>query len=69
MHNDNSDWWFWPVLFIAAATLFDFLDGAVARLMKAYSDVGKELDSLSDLVSFGVAPSFRVYRLLGDMGY
>lgn len=69
MRNDNADWWFWPVVFIAAATLFDFLDGAVARLMKAYSDVGKELDSLSDLVSFGVAPSFMVYRLLSDMRY
>lgn len=48
-------------LAICAAALFDFLDGAMARLLKAYSDMGKELDSLSDLVSFGVAPACLVY--------
>lgn len=49
---------------IAAAAVFDFMDGAMARLMKAYSAVGKELDSLSDLVSFGVAPSAMLYNVL-----
>ena len=48
-------------LAICAAAVFDFLDGAVARLMGAYSDIGAELDSLSDLVSFGVAPGLMVY--------
>lgn len=47
---------------ILCAALFDFLDGAMARLLKAYSDMGKELDSLSDLVSFGVAPAAMVYN-------
>ena len=47
---------------IFCAAIFDFLDGAVARLIKAYSDMGKELDSLSDLVSFGVAPAAMVYN-------
>jgi len=44
-------------LFIITAACFDFLDGFSARLLKAYSDIGKELDSLSDMVSFGLAPS------------
>ncbi len=49
---------------ILFAAVFDFLDGFSARLLKAYSPLGKELDSLSDLVSFGVAPSVIVYHLL-----
>lgn len=48
---------------IFAAAIFDFLDGAMARLLKAYSDMGKELDSLSDLVSFGVAPAAMLYNV------
>lgn len=51
---------------IIIATVFDFLDGFSARLLKAYSPMGKELDSLSDLVSFGVAPSVIVFHLLID---
>jgi CDP-diacylglycerol---serine O-phosphatidyltransferase len=50
--------------FILAAMIFDFLDGLSARLLKAYSPVGKELDSLADVVSFGVAPGFVIYHLL-----
>ncbi len=42
---------------ILAGALFDFSDGFAARLLKAYSEIGKELDSLADLVTFGVAPS------------
>jgi CDP-diacylglycerol--serine O-phosphatidyltransferase len=51
---------------IAAAMVFDFLDGFSARLLKAYSDIGKELDSLADVVSFGVAPGLILYTLLND---
>lgn len=51
---------------ICAAAVFDFLDGAVARLLNAYSQMGKELDSLSDLVSFGIAPAAMVYTLLPE---
>ena len=47
-----------------AAAIVDFLDGFVARLLKASSDMGKQLDSLSDVVSFGVAPSVILYQLL-----
>lgn len=46
---------------ILVATLFDMVDGRVARLLKGVSDFGKEYDSLSDLVSFGVAPAILVY--------
>jgi CDP-diacylglycerol---serine O-phosphatidyltransferase len=49
---------------ILAAMVFDFLDGFSARLLKAYSVIGKELDSLADVVSFGVAPAIIIYQLL-----
>ncbi|HPG73686.1 MAG TPA: CDP-alcohol phosphatidyltransferase family protein [Bacteroidales bacterium] len=49
---------FW---FILCASVCDFADGLLARLLNAYSDFGKHLDSLSDLVSFGLAPSFMVF--------
>lgn len=51
-------------LFIGIAAVIDFLDGFVARLMKAGSEMGKQLDSLSDLVSFGVAPGIILYQFL-----
>lgn len=50
-------------LAILGAAIFDFLDGMVARALKAYSDIGKELDSLADMVSFGLLPSVIVYHL------
>jgi len=50
--------------FIFAAAVVDFLDGFVARLLGAASEIGKQLDSLSDVVSFGVAPSVILYQLL-----
>ena len=52
--------------FILAAMIFDFLDGLSARLLKAYSDIGKELDSLADVVSFGVAPALIIYQMLNN---
>jgi CDP-diacylglycerol---serine O-phosphatidyltransferase len=51
-------------IFIAAA--LDFLDGFLARLFKAYSEMGKELDSLADVVSFGVLPAVIVYQLFQE---
>src|ERR1700678_1030923 len=50
--------------FIGLAALVDFLDGLVARLFKAVSPLGKQLDSLADVVSFGVAPGMILYQLL-----
>jgi len=49
---------------ILLAMVFDFLDGFSASVLKAYSEIGKELDSLADVVSFGVAPGLIIYHLL-----
>ena len=49
------------VLFLVVAAILDGLDGRVARLIKGTSDFGKELDSLTDFVSFGIAPVFVLY--------
>lgn len=54
----------WGALFIFGAAIIDFLDGFLARLMNASSEMGKQLDSLSDVVSFGVAPCMILYQLL-----
>jgi CDP-diacylglycerol---serine O-phosphatidyltransferase len=54
----------WGCICIFAAAMVDFLDGFVARLFKASSLMGKQLDSLADLVSFGVAPGMIMYQLL-----
>ncbi|MCY1720358.1 CDP-alcohol phosphatidyltransferase family protein [Prolixibacteraceae bacterium Z1-6] len=54
----------WAGIFICLASVFDFLDGLAARALNAYSETGKQLDSLSDLVSFGVAPGAILFTLL-----
>lgn len=54
----------WAYLLIGVAAVCDFLDGAAARALHAYSTLGKELDSLSDLVSFGVAPGMLMYNTM-----
>src|SRR5215204_3811639 len=54
----------WGAFLIFLAAIVDFLDGFVARLLKATSPMGKQLDSLSDVVSFGVAPALIIYQLL-----
>ncbi len=54
----------WAFLWIVLAAVFDFLDGFAARLLKSPSEIGKELDSLADAVSFGAAPAFILYNLL-----
>ena len=51
-------------LFIGLAAAVDFLDGFVARLFNATSEMGKQLDSLADVVSFGVAPGMILYQFL-----
>lgn len=50
------------VTFIILSAVFDFFDGMLARLLHAYSPIGKELDSLADDVSFGVAPAILVFH-------
>jgi CDP-diacylglycerol--serine O-phosphatidyltransferase len=54
----------WAAVFILLAALFDFLDGLSARLLHAYSTLGKELDSLADVISFGLAPATIIFTLL-----
>ena len=51
-------------VFIFAAAIFDFLNGFSARLLNAYSSIGKELDSLADTVSFGLAPAAIIFTML-----
>lgn len=53
--------------FIVASAVFDFCDGFAARLLKQYSAVGVQLDSLADMVSFGVAPAIAMAVLCGQM--
>ncbi len=55
------------VLFcLGVCLLADFLDGFAARLLQSYSDMGKELDSLADMVSFGLLPGFILFYMLQD---
>jgi CDP-diacylglycerol--serine O-phosphatidyltransferase len=51
---------------IGVAAVFDFFDGMVARLLNVQSPIGKELDSLADVVSFGVAPGMILYMISGS---
>jgi CDP-diacylglycerol--serine O-phosphatidyltransferase len=55
--------WQWAVYLVLVAALFDFLDGFAARMLKAYSDTGKQLDALADMVSFGVLPGVFIYTI------
>ncbi len=54
---------------IIIGAVFDFFDGMSARLLKVSSPIGKELDSLADIVTFGVAPSTILFSKLGIMSY
>ena len=57
------------LVFIILSAVFDFFDGMMARLLNAHSPIGKDLDSLADDVSFGVAPSLVVFSLFKEMYY
>lgn len=59
--------YFGAFLFVVLAAVFDFLDGFSARLLKAFSPIGGELDSLADVVSFGLAPGFVVFSFLNTV--
>jgi CDP-diacylglycerol---serine O-phosphatidyltransferase len=54
---------------ILVASVFDFCDGFAARLLHSYSDMGKELDSLSDVVSFGLAPSLILFNFYSELPF
>ena len=55
-------------VFILIGAVFDFLDGFSARVLNAMSRIGKELDSLADLITFGVLPSFILYFMIQEQG-
>lgn len=57
------------LVFIILSAVFDFFDGMMARVLGAHSLIGKDLDSLADDVSFGVAPSLIVFSLFKEMHY
>lgn len=57
----------YAMLFIIAGAVFDFFDGMTARLLHAPSPIGKELDSLADDITFGLAPATMVFSLLREM--
>lgn len=54
----------WAAYLVGIASVFDFMDGMTARLLKVYSPIGKELDSLADMVTFGVLPGVMLFVLL-----
>lgn len=58
----------WGAYFVMVAAVFDFLDGFLAKLLKAHSEIGKQLDSLADMVTFGVLPAFIAFKLLQGGG-
>jgi len=67
--EDFTGPWGWSSLSVAGALVFlgmalDAIDGSLARLTRSFSDIGAQLDSLADLVTFGVAPAFMMLRLL-----
>lgn len=55
--------WQWPVYLLLLAALFDFMDGTAARLLNASSETGKQLDSLADMVTFGLLPAIFIYSI------
>ncbi|WP_251621357.1 CDP-diacylglycerol--serine O-phosphatidyltransferase [Odoribacter lunatus] len=57
----------WAACFILIGMVFDFFDGMVARLLHVKSDMGKELDSLADVISFGVAPALLAHLLIREL--
>ena len=64
----HADAWH-TLVWVVAGALFDFCDGLSARLIKAYSPLGKELDSLADLVTFGLAPAMLCLMTLRQFSY
>ena len=58
----------WAFILIALAAVADFCDGLVARALHAVSNIGAELDSLADLVSFGLAPAMVLYNIMIEQG-
>jgi len=64
--NGNTEYGMIAGYLVFVAAIFDFLDGLTARALHAYSDMGKELDSLADLISFGLVPGLIAFNILKD---
>lgn len=60
--------YFSAIYFVLIASLFDFFDGFVARILKVQSEIGKQLDSLADLISFGMLPGIFMVNWLSSLG-
>lgn len=58
----------WAAFVVLIAAVFDFLDGMTARVLKASSPIGKELDSLADIISFGLVPGAILFKLFQQSG-
>ena len=58
----------WALILMMAAAVFDFCDGLAARLLKAYSPIGAQMDSLADMVSFGVLPALMLMNCMQEQG-
>ncbi len=54
----------WSAYYVGIAAVLDFFDGFTARLLNVHSEIGKQLDSLADMVTFGVVPGIVMYQLL-----
>jgi CDP-diacylglycerol--serine O-phosphatidyltransferase len=59
--------WQWAVYLMLGASVFDFLDGFAARMLKAYTAIGRQLDSLADMITFGVLPAVFIYILFRNL--
>jgi CDP-diacylglycerol--serine O-phosphatidyltransferase len=59
--------WRWGIYLLLTASVLDFLDGFAARLLKVSSEIGKQLDSLADMVSFGVLPAVFIYAVFNSL--
>ncbi len=68
---DYKYWYFIPSIWIFGAAVLDFFDGFAARVLKVHSELGEQLDSLADMVSFGVAPALIIMgdNMIGEYSY
>lgn len=58
---------YWSAILIFLAAFFDFMDGAVARMLKVSHPLGEQLDSLADVISFGLAPGIILYQFIKEL--
>jgi len=57
----------WSACMVGFSGVFDFLDGMMARLLRVYSELGKQLDSLADMVSFGMVPGVVLFKMINKI--